>query len=279
MTQKDGWDKTEIVIKLVASIVLVLIPIMISVGADRISQSMERGKLVDSLLAELTDDDKKARRDLALIALDASVPPPERCRYLGLFGCEVDEEARDLVADIAVVLWREYGEANDRAEAVRIIQRRKPRTWATRITAIANVTSDLNSETPLVPGDAERRAQTAAILAEVFAPDTTRRTSQVEALRGVRIVYIHYDAKKDKALEVKETLTAAAVSAPPVRPARGIRKNDIRYPGPQAFEAAKGLGDYLEAELRIKFADNAFIDLSKRGYKVPSGQFEIWLED
>ena len=102
---------------------------------------------------------------------------------------------------------------------------------------MAKVTSDLNSETPLVPGDAERRAQTAAILAEVFAPDTTERTSQVEALRGVRIVYIHYDAKKDKALEVKETLTEAAVSAPPVRPARGIRKNDIRYPGPQAFEA------------------------------------------
>jgi hypothetical protein len=252
---------------------------MIGVGADRISRSMERGKLVDSLLAELTDDDKKARRDLALIAFDASVPPPERCRYLGFFDCEVDEEARDLVADIAVVLLRECGEPSGCAEAANIIKRRKPETWEDRISAVTKVTSDLDSETRLVPGDVDRRAQAAEILADVFAPDTARRTPQVEALRGVRIVYIHYDADKDKALDVQETLAAEAVSAPPVRPVRGIRRNDIRYPNAQEVEGAKGLANYLESKLQIKFADSALIDLFERGYKVPSGQFEIWLED
>ncbi len=276
MAEKDVWDKSEVIIKLIGGVVLVAIPIMISIGATRIGQSMERGKLVDSLLAELANEEKKMRRDLALIALDASVPPPERCKFLGFFGCELDETAPDMVADIAIVLWRELDNRSDQTEAANIITKRKPTTHVKILAAESQVTSDLNPEAELTPEAIAQRAQTAEILSRIVesepkAPDT--------ALIGVRAVYIQYRADKAKAIKIERALRDKSVTVPRIELVPAIRQNDIRYPGPDGKKAAGLLRDYLKSELRIEIPDNKLIDLSKSGYRVPAGQFEVWLNE
>ena len=118
---KDRWDKIEIMTKLIASVVLVAIPIMIKLGADGISRSMERAKLVESLIGELTDDQKQTRRDLAVLALDSALSPEEDC-LLWLVACKIDDDAPDLVTDVALVLWRDQAAQSGTTEATKIIK-------------------------------------------------------------------------------------------------------------------------------------------------------------
>ena len=51
MAPKDNWDKFDIIFK---ALVLGIIPIVIKFGADNIAQSVERGKIVQSQIDNLT---------------------------------------------------------------------------------------------------------------------------------------------------------------------------------------------------------------------------------
>jgi hypothetical protein len=96
---------------------------------------------------------------------------------------------------------------------------------------------------------------------------------------GVRAVYIQYRADKAKATKIERALRDKSVTVPRIELVPAIRQNDIRYPGPDGEKAAVLLRDYLKSELRIEIPDNKLIDLSKSGYRVPAGQFEVWLNE
>ena len=96
--KKDAWDKFDILFK---SLVLGLIPIVIGIAADNVAQSLQRGQLIQSLIESLSKGD--ARRDIALIALDESIPPYKKCGMLGIWRCENNLEG-DPVIKISEVL-------------------------------------------------------------------------------------------------------------------------------------------------------------------------------
>ncbi len=107
---KDFWDKLQILGELAASlvggIILVIIPIMIGISGDKIARSFQTGELVDNLITELTEKEATAKRDIALIALDAAVEPKQKCVILGFLNCQIDEDQPDQVAEIAEILIR-----------------------------------------------------------------------------------------------------------------------------------------------------------------------------
>jgi hypothetical protein len=282
MPEKDLWDKTEVIIKLVGSVVLVAIPIMISIGANRISQSMERGKLVESLLAELTNEEKRMRRDLALIALDAAVPPPEKCGFLGWFNCGIDETASDMVSDVALVLWRELGRSGETAEAAKIITKRKPTTHKTLLIADALVTSDPDPDFTVNEQTSSQIAQKARIVSRLVAQSATSKSPAPvqpdSALAGVRTVYIQYRDDIGLAERIRAALREKGVSVPRLEQVSAIRQDDIRYRNADEMAAAKRLRDFLRTGYQIQIGDNKLIDLSRRGYEVPVGQFEVWID-
>ena len=98
MAEKDNWDKFDILFK---AIVLGIIPIAIGIAADNVAQSLQRGQLVQSLISDLTQKD--AKRDVALIALNAAITTRMKCDILGLFKCQDDPES-DQVVQIALAL-------------------------------------------------------------------------------------------------------------------------------------------------------------------------------
>jgi hypothetical protein len=72
-SEKDWWDKADILGKLLAGVLLALIAVFIKVGTDRIAISQQRGELVRSLITDLTTKDQRTRQDIALIALNHAI--------------------------------------------------------------------------------------------------------------------------------------------------------------------------------------------------------------
>jgi len=71
---RDIWDKIDIVSKIISSIVLVSIAIVLKIGTDNISSSLQTGQLVQSLIADLSSPDtSKIRQEIALVALDQTL--------------------------------------------------------------------------------------------------------------------------------------------------------------------------------------------------------------
>jgi hypothetical protein len=70
MSDKDAWDKFEIIFK---STILGLIPLVITLGANTVAQSIKKGEIIQSSVSSLVKD-KETERDIALIALDTAFP-------------------------------------------------------------------------------------------------------------------------------------------------------------------------------------------------------------
>jgi hypothetical protein len=294
---KDNWDKFKIVSGFLGSVVLVAIPLVIKFGADDISRSMERGQLVDSLIEELTDQQAKSRRDIALVALDGAVKPEFKCELLGYWDCRIDEEAPDLVTDISVILLRDtyaklqkqHADIEDAdvesSVAKHILAKRRPQTWQSILQEIAPAAAEL-APTSGVNVEQEsadvknRKSQTLRVIANLTpvqtATDTSGSTSKT-ALDGVRFVYIQYQSNKTRVDQLRTYLNGKGVKVPRIEQVDRITQNDIRY----ANESQKAIAEALQKDLAKNQNINIskLIDLSQAGYKVPPGQFEVWLTD
>jgi|SRR5262245_10878670 len=286
MAEKNAWEKFEIFTKFLGAVVLVAIPIVIKYGADNIAQSLERGKLIQSLLNDLTQHEAQARRDIALVALDAAAPPKQDCAILGLWGCHADP-AQDQVVNVAIILLHDLlqGDAKQRNAKLEsttakeiIIRRTSEAFYAKKFEELSRnaqqaATSAVDLESP--PTVAERKTNASEILQTIQPRTPEKRNDQ--PLAGVRLVYIQYRSNKDQAQKVQQYLRENGVSAPGIEQVRTIKKNDIRYPN----DADQALAEQLRARLEKNQGINIeqLINLSDAGYKVPSGQFEIWLKD
>ncbi|MGD8567912.1 MAG: hypothetical protein PVJ39_07480 [Gammaproteobacteria bacterium] len=294
---KDKWDKFKIISGFLGSVVLVAIPVVIKFGADDISRSMERGQLVDSLIEELTDQQAKSRRDIALVALDGAVKPEFKCELLGYWDCRIDEQTPDLVTDIAVILLRDtYAKLQKRhadiedadvesSVAKHILAKRRPQTWQTILKDIAPAAAEL-APTSGVNVEQEsadvkdRKSQTLRVIANLTpvqtVTDTTGSTAKT-ALDGVRFVYIQYQSNKTRVDQLRTYLNGKGVKVPRIEQVDRITQNDIRY----ANESQKAIAEALQKDLakNQNIQISKLIDLAQVGYKVPAGQFEVWLKD
>jgi hypothetical protein len=274
-TNRDIWDILDI---LVGNIILVAIPIVIGVVGNNISQSLEKGQLVDSLLDDLTTEN---RQDIALIALDAAIPPPK------------SEEEDDQVVEIAKVVLKgriaqetpsvqaqnQNQRKLDSSTASRIIQHRKPQTGkdlvaAITIEALNELPSekkrsllDLSDPKQVKSNTITAQKQTAEVIADVLPSD-------------VKLTYIQYKTNLRIAEELRTYLQDKGVVTPRIEQVKSIKRDDIRFSSESDRKNAEKLKSEIEKFFREKHnitKDFELIDLSTRGYKVPSGQFEIWI--
>jgi hypothetical protein len=293
--QRDNWDKFDIISKFLGTVVFVAIPIVIGYSADSISQSIERGQLIQSLTEQLATIDTK--RDIALIALDSAIPEKEKCTLLWTWRCEnnlepkVLEEDRvlsiaELLTERAILVAKNKGRVPDISEinvAKKIIIHRTNSNYYDD--KFQPDIDDLNSLVPSAPNlqsSKEERVQKANIselLAVIQTPIATPKSSR---LNGVKLVYIQYRSAKTKAEMLQTALQQENISTPgieKVEKVQGISKNDIRYADKADLRLAQNLRDFLKNRTGIQIQDKDLIDLSTKGYRVPSGQLEIWLKD
>ena len=286
MAEKDSWDKFDIVFK---TLVLGLIPVVIGVAANGVADSLKRGQLIQSLVDNLSQRD--AKRDIALIALNDAITPKKKCHILGLFDCSVDV-GNDPVSQIATVL---IGDSLDEAfekqqspkelavakyiltESARGDIRFYEERFGKRFRAFkANAQSVAISNADAQPtqNDIARQANISQTIA---ALDTKKnKGSESVALSGVRLVYIQYGSDLNLAKKIQALLVKNKVAAPGTEQVQGISRSSIRYPGASDRIAAESLRLLLKKKINIDAVD--MIDLSRTGYRVPSGQFEVWIK-
>ena len=56
-SEKDIWNKLDVIGKITASILLVVISLVIKCSADKVASSMKRGELLQTLITDLTTKD------------------------------------------------------------------------------------------------------------------------------------------------------------------------------------------------------------------------------
>lgn len=281
---KDNWDKFGIIVKTIA---LGIIPLVIGFGADKIAKSLETGELVQSLISDLTQPDTK--RDVALIALDAAIQKNEKCKILWMWECQNDTD-KDQVLDIAVVLVNnsinealEEGQSPEELLVAKqiIIKRASEKFYKdkfdqpyrsfaskTRRQAISEVQNTKLSG--MVLASKANTSQTIAAIQPLSAKPTN------DNLAGVRIVYIQYESDKELAENLQKALQDKNISVPSIEKVEGIKQNNIRYANAADKQIAENLQAYIVGDQNIQIEQ--LIDLSTTGYRVSSGQFEIWLE-
>jgi len=95
-------------------------------------------------------------------------------------------------------------------------------------------------------------------------------------LSGVEIVFIQYRNDATAAEKLRAALLAQGINVPRIERLDGIRQSDVRFANEEVSEAADRLSKFVEAQLATELVQK--IDLSGAGYKVPDGQFEVWLD-
>jgi len=297
-SKKDNWDKFEIFSKFLGAVVLVFIPIVIKLGADSISDSMERGKMIQVLISDFTKNEQQ-RKDFALIALDTAIPIKEECTFLWI-NCQPNPE-KDKVVDSAILLLsnlvRNASTRSIEIETTRtIITRRAGKEFFCRklneqISRQSKSISAINPSSGSDSLDQNRKARAAYTIANLLensecstSPSTSTSPLptpfEVEYdLKGIRLVYIQYKSDRRTAEELQKVLQGKGILAPGIQQVNGIKNNDIRYANSSDRSLAENLRDFLKTEKDIQIEDKNLIDLSTKGYKVPPGQLEIWLKD
>jgi len=106
-------------------------------------------------------------------------------------------------------------------------------------------------------------------------PDDVRSKGPVNALEGIRLVYIQYENQVDLAKRIQASLKQENVKAPGTERVKDIQSASIRYFRPSDRTAAENLQKFIQA--KVKFKIENLIDLSGSGYSVPSGQLEVWV--
>jgi len=255
--QKDGWDKAEVLARWVSTVLLGILTLVITWASENIANSLKKGELVRSLIADLTTKELKTRRDIALIALHHSV----------------GKESDDLVVEIADRIFQEVDEPD------------RYGTVAYQIIAARNAQRAQEIRTK-AEKEAEAHRGVQRSPADPFPPPLTLyRKLPEEARLSARLpgnlVYIQFQPEKNRevAEKLRKYLQGQGLLVPGVEMVGGDYRNNIRF----FHEQDQAAADYV-AGLVEKFLQGQNLavslerqDLSARGFQVPKKQLEIWL--
>ncbi|MEL6439462.1 MAG: hypothetical protein AAFQ80_09445 [Cyanobacteria bacterium J06621_8] len=293
---KDRWDKFEIIFK---TIILGAIPLFIKFGADNIAQSLKTGELVRSLISDLNQPG--AKRDVALIALDAAIQENKKCTMLWKWRCQNDTD-EDQVLDIALALVKNsmidvLKKDNSSIEiefipqeievAQQIITKRASAkfyedSYANQLSIIARIVrakaiSDADPNKELSLSEIESKTNVSQVITAIQpSPPITDGSATNNSLTDVRIVYVQYGKNKELAEKIQSKLKNKNISAPGIEKVENIEQNNIRYSNVADREIAEKLQNHIQNEEKIQIEQ--LINLSSAGYRVPPGQFEVWLK-
>jgi hypothetical protein len=293
---KDGWDKFQIVNSFLSTVLLASIPILLSIAAAQISTAFERGKTVDAMIDKLVAKESTLKRDIALSALHEAIPQKQTCT-LWVFNCLKVEDDFDVVADVAELMMRDGIQDNatnreilESEHAASILRIRKPKSAKSILEKIlkdVKPSTDATTPTKALEGkitiqEIQARIKTnttARNLVDVVqasVPVATSALVQPNPFASVKIVYIQFKQNRDKASLLQQHLRSKGILAPGIQNIGKIVQSDIRYPSSTDLVTAEKLRVEIAKTLGIQTETIKLVDLS-RGFKVPEGQFEIWL--
>ncbi len=287
MAEKDKWDKVEIVTKFLATVILASIPLVIKMGADNIAQSLEKGRLIQSLLSDLSQKEEKTKRDIALVALDAAIPPLHQCSMPWLRKCSTDYKS-DQVINVASLLLRDITAENwetQSSTAIDIIKRRSSDEFYAKEAAAISQTyqqsaislPEANTQNKTEQSQQEANASINVSKALAIIQPDTPTAQQNKGLAGIKLVFIQYGSNKQRAQAMQQYLQKNGINAPGIEQVAGIQKNDIRYANEADKQTAQELSNLINQQNNVQI--ESLVDLSARGYKIAPGQFEIWLKE
>ncbi len=280
--KKDWWDKLNI-------LAIAFVPIVVGISANKIAVSISKQELATNLIAYLQNDDY--RRDIALITLNKLVPV-EKKRMLWIIPSFVNDPDNDQVYEIALFLFENLME-----EALEETQSTETKKKLMKIRFTKKVIIERSSlrryceeiYSFLKRNQEENTYYTITLVKEIVASECDQNdfpdpvTTDSNFPTGIRIVYIHYKENQDSAEKLRDYLQRNDVITPEIDPVSGVTQNDIRYANSKELSSARKLMNNLnqQKDLNLEFSEENLRDLSKLGpgYKVKSGQFEIWLKD
>lgn len=220
MSNNDRWDVFNI---LVNKGVLIAIPIVLGFYGNKISQSIEKAKLIESLLDDLTTNEVNTRRDIALIALDSAVSPSK------------NESESDQVVEISKILLTDIitrdnpyideqtsiNKDIEKAIAVKIIKKRKPNSGEVIIKDLVEeivavlpseeIVSSANPNAAVNQNDSSRKERIDNLIADILPADVKR-------------VYIQYKDDKQNADIIREHLREQNISVALVQKIEDIQQ-------------------------------------------------------
>jgi hypothetical protein len=246
---KNWFEKTADFISYLEKFRSFIIAASLLLSGYWVSDAINKASLISNSIDRLVEGG--AKRDIALIALDVGInPPPNNLFGISVKNCiyilGIGEGCDDPVFDVAKRLYIEGTDRETRNSIISIMSKRKPEL--TKV-IISQETGNLSN------------------------------SSQQSNLPG--IVYIQYESDKAKAEELQKALQKKNIFVPRIERVGGINKNDIRYANAADKQIAENLKVLLETKqgIGIEVEDRELIDLSEAGYRIPSGQAEIWLKD
>ena len=264
---RDFWDKADIIGKLLSGVVLAAIAVVIKLGADNIAMSQREGELVIKVMTDLTDTQRVARQDLALIALNHSV----------------SKRNRQLVVDIAERLLRDTTglaagkSAGLNSVAFSILRQRDSARAAgverfyldTLIVARGRSDVITNADTSVRTISAANDTAAQAV-AEVLAPFSSQ------------VVYIQFQGALQREVidTLRTNLRSAGFTAPGAERMASSFDSSVRYFHAQDRELADSVTRMINRFTAARGIDIGALpvqNLSNRGFRAPRGQIEVWL--
>ena len=261
---RDIWDKIDIVSKIISGIVLVLIAIVLKIGTDKISSSLQTGQLVQSLIADLSSPDTtKIRQEIALVALDQTLW----------------DQNKELVIEICERIVKNTNQFDQATGtlAFQIIERRD--------SARANLVKEkIKNDTLSKP---VTQALSSTDSSKVIRETATTVVENSKLLNRVKRnrVYLQFgnENEREKIRGLQKKLIEAGFTVPGIEMVKGNYQLDIRYFHSEDKVLIGNIGQTIESFLKtegIDLKDKIPVkNLSKTKFKdqVPVGNIEVWI--
>jgi hypothetical protein len=257
--KRDFWDILDILSKVTASVFLAALVFVIPTASQRIASSLDTGRLVQALIADLTTSDQQTRQDLALIALNRSVGQHN--------GQLVSEIAERIYFDLS---QRETEQQSIGRVAYGVLASRDP-------VRASHVRDSIEAEA------ATSRPQIVSPPNADSVRGTLARSPQAELIARIHpnVAYIQFAAESDRASAdaLRGALTSAGFWTPATEQLDGNFNNWIRFFHDADEPAARRAQEVVERYFREQGRPMTFRvqNFSTSGFKAPAGQIEVWV--
>ena len=279
---KDIWDKIDILGKIISSVLIGgVVSYFVQGAAERISYSVEAGKLTQSLVEQLstTTKDQQLKQDIALAALDGSI----------------GEDRPLLVGSIAERIATSKGFDNPTAKyALEVLKHRESERYemivAERQKTLAALASRVtNPDASPGPSSAIKIPISPSPQPSATAPPplptpnpSAKTQNQVDTVSAViaktfsGLVFIQYSSGSEGVTKaLKDALVSQGFEVPDPEKINSDYATSIRYFNKDDLNVAskiKAIANKVDPKKNFEI-----LDFTNSKLTVPKGQVEIWL--
>lgn len=284
--EKDWWDKTDIIAKIITSFVLAIFTISLGWWSYRYKERedekaavLKKKESFQSSIGSLSERESKSGRDITLIAMD-SLLAEDRAN-------EEDKQYVDILLKIAKYIYENGTNSEDRKVAYQILDRRDhdlasqiEKDFKEKFNSTNTPQKDVISsadEKPATDKDKPTVGGTQTIETVTLKQNAPSKEAQQISAVFPQIIYIQYqdENQSDMANKLKIALNVKPIFAPGIELVPGKYKNSVRYFNTEDKIFAKQISDRVNEIFNgcgIKFEPVMYSN-----FKTPKGQIEVWI--